>query len=339
VAHRATPQPEQRRAATHPKRPLLRTHTRRCDREPGHFICCAIINGTLHLTTLPWRKASLGMLQYAVGFLLELYEATLTYRLPDVEFAIHSGGRRGTPGGAQASRSGQAGASSGVTADVLMLMLMLLAACAGDYPLVKLLGDKTSFGPSEPVFLSYSKTLNSPDILVPGSPNFRCVRARGGAGHLCCRSCQPVAAAPTGRWAGRVAAAHTPCARCAPTRCPGAWLRFNADSFDKVQLEVAQLRQQHKLVPWSSKQPVTFGRHSPFCIDFLCELLQGSLHAWAQGSCSATGCQACRTSDGRPWAAAAASPAPSSQPLLLPRPFLSAHPPHPTPQACQPHQP
>jgi hypothetical protein len=74
----------------------------RCEREPNAFICCAIINGTLHLTTLPWRGPPLMQLQYGLGFLLVLYETSLRYRLPDVEFAIHSGGCHGWVGGLRA---------------------------------------------------------------------------------------------------------------------------------------------------------------------------------------------------------------------------------------------
>jgi hypothetical protein len=37
----------------------------------------------------------------------------------------------------------------------------------------------------------------------------------------------------------------------------------------QLQLDVAHLRQQRQLVPWASKQPVAFGRYSPFCINFL----------------------------------------------------------------------
>jgi hypothetical protein len=103
-----------------------------CETYPSHYICLAIINGTVHLTTLPWRDAHIGEILSIVAFLLELYETSLKYRLPDVEFAI----------------------------------------ATGDLPLYKL-SEGEKFGTDEPVLLSYSKTANSPDILVPGAQGFR----------------------------------------------------------------------------------------------------------------------------------------------------------------------
>ncbi len=103
-----------------------------CEREPGHYICVAIINGTVHLTSLPWRDSDLGVMISGVSFLLELYETSLRFKLPDVEFAIST----------------------------------------SDMPQYKVLKDE-KFRYDEPVLLSYSKTANSPDILVPGAQGFR----------------------------------------------------------------------------------------------------------------------------------------------------------------------